>query len=198
MNYKIFLYIIFSSINCVPVYSVTLPVILDNLQEEILHIARNRDIDDNNARDAMVSAVEKARARAELGFFTDDFDKGLRELLMQQIAALAKTKLTKLDNLKYALCAGAASGIAFFMLKQLLLGRKEHLELRSYYSRNYQYYSPSYNRYDEDEYFKAVVSFALGGGVAGLSSLMWFKDALLGNQDALAHDRLVLLKVALY
>ncbi|MFI5140708.1 MAG: hypothetical protein ACHQIM_23015, partial [Sphingobacteriales bacterium] len=184
---------------------VTLPVILDNLQEEILQIARDRDINDNDAHNALMSAVDQARARAAEFYNSSNvcikpqnFDDDFREVLTQQIAALAKTKLTKLENLTYALCAAGASGIAFIFLKLLLLERKEYLELRSYYSRNYPYYSYSYNSYNEDEYFNAVASFALGGGVAGLSSLMWFKDALLGNQDYLAHDRLVLLKVALF
>jgi len=201
MNYKIFLYILFLNIHCVSVYSVTLAGVFDNLQEEILQIARNRDINDNDAHNALMSAVDQARARTEEFYNSSNvcikprnFAEDVNEFLAQQIAALAKKKLTKLDNLKYALCAAGASGIAFLFLKLLLLERKEYLEHRSYYLRNYPYYSRDYNSYNEDEYFKAVATFAVGGGFAGLGSLMWFKDALLGNQDYLAHDRLVRLQ----
>jgi len=199
MNYKVFLYTFFCSSIYASVYCVSLPGILENLQEEIVYIARNRDLNDDQAHSALIDTVELARMRAEQFYHVSEhFYNDFHGLLTQQIAALQKTKLTKLDNAKYAVVAVAVSGLSFFLLRCLLLERKEYLELRSYNWRNYPYYSHRYNSYDEEDYVHAVMSCACFGGLAGLGSLHWLKEALLGNQDHLAHERLERLKVVFF
>ncbi len=225
MKFKLFWYAIFFSLIYLPVHSTNLSVILDSLQEELIHIARDRDLNDAHAQDALLNAVNHARTRvAQEGLLIQDFDNQLCEFLAKEITELAKKRVTRQDALKYSLYSVAASSVAFFLFSLLLNERKNFMQAKQvleaegfrvdiFHGSTCKICDIRYPRFwcptieaeecvgyirrcwelpfvDPAQFFCTAAVLAGVGGVTGLGSFTWLKDAVLGNQDYIAHERL--------
>ncbi len=129
MKYKLFFPIVFCWLTLIPVYSIDQKELLENLEKDVLQIAQDRDLNDQDAHNALVSIVTRARTLSTASESAAcDFDDQVRELLGRHLVWLEKTKTSRFEALKYTCYCVGAAGLAYLIFKGLLWGRERYAQ----------------------------------------------------------------------